>query len=626
MPSKFSLHILSLTVALSTTTVFAHPLFNGQLVTRADELLDAYDYLVIGGGASGLTVANRLSEQPNVNVLVIEAGDFDLNEDYVTIPGLAGGAVGTKYDWNTTYAADPALGDRVVQIPQGKIVGGSTKLNRMVFDRGSKSDYDGWETLGNRGWNFAGLLPYFKKNEKFTPATKEIEAEYGIQNNLAFHGNSGYMQSTYSPFFWPTTKNIVEATKALGIPINDQATGNAFGGYYCPHNQDPVNVTRSSADEAYYESAKQRSNYHLLSGNQVTRILTDSSNGTVKVTGVEYATSANAAPQSIKVTQEVVVAAGTLHTPQLLQVSGIGDPKLLASINVPTVVDLPAVGHNLHDHLNVVTVNILNTTVLTNTLTNNATFAAEARQQYDTERKGPLTSPTGDFLLFLPVSTYSDASAAIAAEAAAGDASASLPSDTPAEVAKGYAAQYASLNKKLVAKDAAFLEIIWADGVFVLGLQHPYSRGSVKAPSSSIFDAPVADVGFLRNPLDVTLLREGIRFARKMAQTQGITELSPFEVVPGANVTSDADIDAFIRSSASTMFHPAGTSKMGPRAEGGVVDGELKVYGVEGLRVVDLSVVPILPASHTMTTAYAVAEKAADIIKGSKAYKAKCRV
>tara|TARA_R110002003_G_scaffold107_10_gene9038 strand:+ start:4807 stop:5490 length:684 start_codon:yes stop_codon:yes gene_type:complete len=212
-------------------------------------------------------------------------------------------------------------------------------------------------------------------NENFTPPTKEIETEYGIQYNLQFHGDKGYMQATYAPFFWPTTseyathdkekstlrqyiENIVQATKALGIAINDQATGNAFGGYFCPHNQDPVNVTRSSAKEAYYGTAARRTNFHLLSGYQVTRILTESSNGTAKVIGVEFASSASAPRQSVKVTQEAILAAGSLHTPQLLQVSGIGDPKLLTSLNVTTVVDLPAVGHNLHDHLAAVVVNI----------------------------------------------------------------------------------------------------------------------------------------------------------------------------------------------------------------------------------------------------------------------------
>ena len=257
----------------------------------------------------------------------------------------------------------------------------------------------------------------------------------------------------------------------------------------------------------------------------------------------------------------------------------------------------------------------VNTTILTNTLTTNTTFAAQAREQYDNDRSGPLTSPTGDFLLFLPVQTYSNATQSILSQAVAGGSSASLPPNTPAEVARGYGAQFDSLNKKLQANDSAMMEVIWADGVMVLGLQHPYSRGSVKASSPSMFDAPVADVGFLRNEVDTALLREGVHFARRLAAAPAILSLNPFEVSPGGNVTADADIDAFIRSTASTLYHPAGSCKMGSREDGGVVDQNLKVYGVEGLRIVDASVMPILPASHIMTTVYATAEKAADIIK-----------
>ena len=215
----------------------------------------------------------------------------------------------------------------------------------------------------------------------------------------------------------------------------------------------------------------------------------------------------------------------------------------------------------------------------------------------------------------MPVQTYTNATQSILSQAVAGGSSASLPPNTPAEVARGYEAQFDSLNKKLEANDSAMLEIIWADGVVVLGLQHPYSRGSVKASSSSMFDAPVADVGFLRNEVDTALLREGVHFARRLAVAPSIASLNPFEVSPGSNVTASADIEAFIRSTASTLYHPAGSCKMGSRDDGGVVDQELKVYGVEGLRIVDASVMPILPASHIMTTVYATAEKAADIIK-----------
>lgn len=300
---------------------------------------------------------------------------------------------------------------------------------------------------------------------------------------------------------------------------------------------------------------------------------------------------------------------------------------------MPTVVDLPAVGQNLHDHVYVMVVNsgtliplfdtinklthhTVNTTLtLTSELTSNATFAAEARAQYDASKRGPLASPTGDFLLFLPLSTYSDTSTSIHAAALSANASLSLPPNTPASVAAGYTKTYASLNAKLLANDSAFLEIIWADGVMFLGLQHPYSRGSVTAASSSIFDAPVADAGFLRNPLDTVLLREAVRFSRQLVQQPAIAALNPFEAVPGGNVTSDAELDRFVKDGASTLWHPAGSCKMGRREEGGVVDGELRVYGLQGLRVVDASVMPMLPASHTMTTVYAVAERAADIIK-----------
>ncbi|KXH30660.1 GMC oxidoreductase [Colletotrichum simmondsii] len=584
-------------------------------------LLPSYDYIVVGAGASGLTVANRLSEDPAVTVLVIEAGDLDAGEDYVKIPGLAGGAVGTKYDWNTTYAANDALGGRSVSIPQGRVVGGSTKLNRMVFDRGSKSDYDRWESLGATGWNWDSLLPYFKKNEKFTPPKADIVSEWGVQVDDAAHGTDGLMQVTYSPFFWPTTKFMIDAVKELGITVaKDQANGSPIGGYFCPHNQDPTSSTRSSAREAYYDNFTGRKNLHLLTGRQVTKVVTSGSGDAIKATGVEFAASKDAQAQTATAAKEVILAAGALHSPQILQVSGIGDPALHTSINVPTVVNLPAVGQNLHDHVMLTVVNTINTTLpVSSLLQSNATFAAEARAQYDSQKNGPLSSPTGDFLTFLPLSTYSKAVDTLSSEASAQDGTTFLPSGAPAEVVKGYQAQQKVLNERLTATDSALLELIWADGVVVLGLQHPYSRGSLKAASSSTFDAPTADSAFLKNPLDVSFLVEGVKFARTIAGTEAVKSLQPFEVVPGANVTTDAAITDFVRQQSGTLFHPVGTCKLGAREEGGVVDSSLKVYGISGLRVVDASIMPLVPATHIMTTVYAVAEKAADIIKGKTA-------
>lgn len=184
-----------------------------------------------------------------------------------------------------------------------------------------------------------------------------------------------------------------------------------------------------------------------------------------------------------------------------------------------------------------------------------------------------------------------------------------LPPRTPEEVRTGYGHQVKILKDKLLSEESAILEIIWADGIINLGLQQPFSRGSVKTVSANVFDGVEADAGMLHNPLDVTLLTEGVRFARRLAASSAIQELEPTEINPGVNVTSDHDLESFIRSNAGTLYHPAGSCKMGARETGGVVDQSLRVYGVQGLRVVDASVIPLLPAGHLMTTVYAIAEK-----------------
>lgn len=552
----------------------------------------------------------------------------------MTIPALAGGIVGTKYDWNTTYTANPNLNDRVVSIPQGKIVGGSTKVNRMVFDRGSEADFNRWEELGNEGWNWDSMFAYMKKvrllpchrrmrlpgltfdhlqSEIFTPPSDDIVAEWGVEYDPSFHGTTGNIQTSYSRFFWPLTRVIIDAVKELALPtVKDQGGGTPIGGYFCPHNINPSNSTRSSAREAYYNVVESRSNLHLIPGQQVTKLIT-STNGTVSVTAVEYAASATADRMTVGVTKEAILAAGSLHSPQILQVSGIGAPSLLESIGVATVVDLPAVGENFQDHTSLSVVNTITTSLIQSAnLTNNATFAAEAMAQYEADGTGPYSSPTADYLVFLPLTSFTNNSAAIAATAAATNGTSYLPADTPAEVAAGYAKEQAILDSHLLSNASGLLEVIWDSGTMVLGLQHPYSRGSVRAASGSTFDAPAASPGYLSNPVDLALMVEAVGFARALAATAAVRALRPVEASPAA----DVDVEAFVRAALATLYHPAGSCKMAPRADGGVVDARLRVYGVANLRVVDASVMPLLPATHIMTAVFGVAEKAADLIRG----------
>ncbi|KAL4923152.1 GMC family oxidoreductase [Aspergillus undulatus] len=594
--------------------------FKDRVLARDPALFPTYDYVIVGGGVSGLTVANRLSEDAGLSILVIEAGEFDHNEDSILIPGLAGGVIGTKYDWNLTYVSNPDAGDRSVSIPQGKVVGGSSLLNRMVFDRGSAADYDRWSALGNEGWGWRGLFPFFKKSETFTPPNEDIQNEWNVTYDLCVHGETGPIQSSWAPWIWPATRYFIDAITSFGVRIpRDAASGDAVGGYWCPHSQDPVTVTRSDARRAYWDPASHRPGLHLVTGQRVTRLITEKTAQGPRITGVEVAASSGGARKIVNVRKEAILAAGSLHTPQILQLSGIGDTALLGQRNISTVANIPGVGHNLQDHVYVPVVFQFDFPLTAANLTENATFAAESLALYNSEKTGPYADATGNFLAFLPTGNFTTAADAqsIHSAAQAQDPTTYLDTDTPTTVQAGYALQHELLVEGINRIDEAQLEIIWSDGTFVLGLQHPFSRGSVRLASTNPFDAPLADAAFLRNPVDVQILIAAVKYARKLAASPVLAAFNPVELVPGPDVTADADLEAYIRGAAESLYHPSGSASVGKEQLGGVVDEEFRVHGVKGLRVVDASVLPMLPATHIQSSVYAVAEKAAEAIRRS---------
>ncbi|KKY22301.1 putative choline dehydrogenase [Diplodia seriata] len=519
------------------------------------------------------------------------------------------------YDWNISYVATADVNNRAVSIPQGKAVGGSTLLNRMLQHRGSVHDYDRWEALGNEGWSWSGLLPFLKKSEIFSPPNADIAEQYNITYDESAHGTDGRIHASYSPWFWPSTEYYAAGAKELGINIPvDGQNGEALGAYWMTHAQDPTTVTRSSARKGYWDTAAERSNFHLLPKTHVTKLVL---NGTT-VAGVEFAASATAARQTVAVSKEAILAAGSLHTPQLLQLSGIGPASLLDQFGITPVVDLP-VGYNLHDHVMVPIVHNIDLALQAANLQSNTTFAAEARAQYDSEKTGPYSTATGDILFFLPTENYTTAGSSLHDQALAQSPSDYLDADTPSSFLTGYASQHEQLAETLVASDAATIEAIPSDGTVIVALMHPFSRGTVKIQSTDPFDAPLADSAFLKNPLDVAVLVEAVKFARALFNSTAFAPLNPVELVPGSNITTDAAVETVIRNSATTVFHPVGSCHMGKQEEGACVDAQLKVYGVEKLRVVDGSVMPLVPAAHTMGTVYGIAEKAADIILSDSA-------
>ncbi|XEU97442.1 hypothetical protein FSHL1_002728 [Fusarium sambucinum] len=563
-----------------------------------------YDYVIVGGGVGGVTLANRLTETGEFQVLLLEAGSLDQGEDFIVTPGQVGNGAGTKYDWNITSTSSKAFAGRELALPMGRGVGGSSLINQMVYTRGTKGDFDRWEQLGNKGVNWDLMLKNFKLAETFTPPDPSIIAEYNVTWDPESHGFEGYVHSTYSPFFWPSTHNAVQAARELGIPIvPDGQSGNGAGGFYMTHSQKPVENTRSSARAGYYDRAAGRTNLHLLQNAHATKVVFDGK----RAVGVEYGTKAGASRQIVRAKKEVILSAGALHTPQILQLSGIGKASALSTLGIKKVVDLPAVGQNLQDHPLLATVFALELPLSSANLTSNQAFADEAAKLYQTQRTGPLANPGGEFIMFLPTSNFTDTGDQLVQKAKSQSVEKLLPG-TPKEVRTGYKKQHQILTDGLTANNLTPLEVFWNDGAIVLGLEHPFSRGQVTLKSADPFAAPKIDLGSLSNPIDMAILVEGVRFARRFIETKAMSSASPFEIVPGQNVTSTADIEAHIRENVATFAHYAGTASMGPRNEGGVVDSSFRVYGVTGLRIVDASVIPLLPAAHTSSTVYALAE------------------
>ncbi|GME41592.1 Glucose-methanol-choline oxidoreductase, partial [Neofusicoccum parvum] len=520
-----------------------------RVVGRDAPLRESYDFVVAGGGTSGLTVADRLTEDPDVSVLVIEYGPLDQHEDSVLVPGLLD-LDKTPYWFNLTSVPQEGLNNNTFQVPAAAVVGGGTVINGMFFDRAAAVDYDVWEQLGNPGWGWEGLLPYFKKMEKFTPADEDFAAEWNVSWDLSAHGLDGPVQSSYPPYQYPSIKNFFRGCYSLGISTPpDPGAGNKTGVFWAPGSKDPSNQTRSYARSAHYDRViSSRPNYHLLPLHAVSKILF-SDNKTAH--GVEYLSRETGEVSTAKASKEVILAAGTIHTPQILQLSGVGSKELLDSFDIETVVDLPGVGYNLQDHPTIYTVwncksryaclsqgpprsstiladSKLTTTTNTDTnltfpsaddLSSNTTFASQALAEYRADRTGPYTivHQGGNTVAFLPLPSLLPAnSSALLALLDSTTPSQAYPSpSTPPTVLAGYAAQLTHLLPLLSTPLTPTSEYgFGASAVFPITLLHPLSRGAVRLASRAPLAAPLVDYGAARARADLALLAAAVRTAR----------------------------------------------------------------------------------------------------------------
>ncbi|KAI5927097.1 GMC oxidoreductase [Camillea tinctor] len=600
-----------------------------------------YDFVIIGGGTAGLVVATRLSENPDHRVLVLEAGS-DLAEDpRVKIPAFFEALKNTDADWGFVSQAQPQLNGRSIGMNQGKALGGSSALNAHVFVPPTKGLIDAWETLGNEGWNWNILQKYFTKAYTSPPVDESSRTQLGIDMWTATNDAAkGPLQTSFSgDHAHPIRQAWAETFASQSCCMtNDPFIDPSVGSFSCLASIHPTTKERSYSASAYYSPIKNRNNLDVLTNAEVVKILFDSTDDHITATGVQY--KYNGEARSVKPGKEVILAAGALQSPKILELSGVGNPILLADNNIDVVVNLPSVGENLHDHavcsIGFSAVNHLDT--LDALIRQEPEALARAMGEYQTKKSGPLS--------YVGVTTYAYMSVLQFLDPEGQEGLKKLLENerNRPSLAEGIEnardrAYYEVAKKALLGNEptGAYLSVATQNvlpvdqttdsppgpvpGKFItLGvmLSQPLSRGTVHIRSRDPSEAPEIDPKYLSNPIDMEVLANHMLHIEDLARSFPLTNLlkQPLERRdPASNLT---DLDAakrYLKASMISMWHMAGTCSMLPKETGGVVDKDLKVYGVQNLRVVDSSAIPLISTANLQATVYAFAERAADLVK-----------